>query len=445
MRRWLGPIAIYCEPRVLAILFLGFSSGLPLALTGQTLAVWMRERGVSLATIGLFSLVGLPYVLKFLWAPLFDAVRVPLLGRLGRRRGWLVATQGVLILAVLGFAFGNPPAHPWLAAGLATLVAFCSASQDVMIDAFRVESLAVSRQAAGMANYVAGYRVAMLISTAGVFEITARFQAAGLPGSRGWIVTYFIMAALILVGTLTALCSMEPEAEGLHRAPLPARGEFRARFRAAVIEPFADFITRPSWQAILCFIVLYKLADALAGVMTAPFVLDIGFDKVVFGRVVKIFGFAATLIGGYAGGALFRALGTRRSLWLGGTAQTAAGLMFVLQAEAGAKLSLLILTIASENFTSGMGTVIFVAYLSGLCRNRAYTATQYALLSALAAVGRTLLAAPAGWLAHSLGWSHFFLCAAAGGVPGLVLLWFLSRPGGVLAGEEVQVLSGAGL
>ncbi len=427
MRRWLNPLAIYVEPRVLAILFLGFSSGLPLALTGQTLAVWMREQGVSLATIGLFSLVGLPYVLKFLWAPLFDQVSLPLLGRFGRRRGWLLATQGALMLAVVGFGLGNPPARPWLAALLASLVAFCSASQDVMIDAFRVESLTLSRQAAGMANYVAGYRVAMLISTAGVFEITSRLQDAGLQGSRGWSATYAIMAALVLVGAVTILFSTEPEATlppPREKGSAPPRAE---RLRAALIDPFADFIRRPGWRAILCFIVLYKLADALAGVMTAPFVLDIGFDKVVFGRVVKIFGFAATLAGLYAGGALFRFLGTRKSLWLGGIAQAASGLLFVWQAQAGAKLWLLILTIGSENFTSGLGTVIFVAYLSGLCRNRAYTATQYALLSALAAVGRTLLAAPAGLLAHALGWSGFFLCASAGGLPGLALLWWLSR------------------
>lgn len=437
MPRWLSAIAVYLEPRVLAVLFLGFSSGLPLALTGQTLAVWMRETGSSLTVIGLFSLVGLPYVLKFLWAPVFDAVPVPVLGRLlGRRRAWLIVTQTCLMAAVVGLGLTDPLQRPWLMAALAVAVALSSASQDVVIDAFRVESLEESRFAAGMANYVAGYRVAMLISTAGAFEITSRLQAAGLPGDRGWSVTYAIMATLLLAGVLTVLLSREPAAAGGGNGtggltgPGPSVAE---RLRSAVIDPFVDFLGRPHWLAIVLFIVLFKFGDALAGVMTAPFVIDLGFDKVEYGRIVKVFGFAATLLGGFAGGTLYRLRGARASLWIAGIAQTASNLMFVWQAGAGADTSLLIASIGVENFSGGMGSVVFVAYLSSLCRNRAYTATQYALLSALAAVGRTALASPAGWLAATLGWSGFYLLTVAAGIPGLALLWLLARrPDGAL-------------
>lgn len=422
---WLEALAVYLDRRVLAILFLGFSSGLPLALTGATLSVWLKEEGVSLTEIGLFALVGLPYVLKFLWAPLIDAVPVPWLGaRLGRRRAWLIVAQGALMLSVVALGVSNPGTAPLATAAWALIVAVASATQDIVIDAFRVESLDESQFAAGMANYVAGYRVAMLISTFGAFELAAMFQAGTLPGAAGWAATYLVMAALVLVGVVTVLGSAEPEAPAAasrRHAPL---GE---RFRAAVVAPLLDFIARPQWLAILLFVVLFKFGDAFAGVMTAPFVLDIGFDKTDYGRVVKVFGFAATLIGGYAGGVTAKRLGTIESLWLAGVVQMLSNLMFVAQAQAGASMPLLYLTIGIENFTGGLGTVIFVAYLSGLCENRAYTATQYALLSALSAVGRTVLSASSGWFAASLGWSGFFLLTTAAALPGLALLWWLGR------------------
>jgi PAT family beta-lactamase induction signal transducer AmpG len=424
MIRWLAAAKVYVEPRVLAVLFLGFSSGIPLALTGQTLSVWMKEAGVSLAVIGLFSLVGLPYVLKFLWAPAIDALRVPLLHRLlGRRRAWLVTTQGALMLAVVALGLNDPVASPLATAALALVVAFASASQDVVIDAFRVESLEESRFAAGMANYVAGYRVALLVSSAGAFELASGLQTGGLAGQAGWAATYAVMAALVLVGTAAVLLSPEPAgAMALEAAPLPAR------LRRSVVDPFAEFLARPGWLAILLFVMLFKFGDAFAGVMTAPFVLDIGFDKTEYGRVVKIFGFAATLIGGFAGGWLYRLLGMVPSLWLAGLAQAGSNVMFVAQAEVGADLGLLVATIGIENLTGGFGTVVFVAYLSGLCGNRAYTATQYALLSALSAVGRTVLSASSGLVAETLDWPAFFLLSTVAALPGLALLWLLTRP-----------------
>lgn len=423
MTRWAAGLAVYVKPRVLAILFLGFSSGLPLALTGQTLSVWLKEDGLSLGAIGLFALVGLPYVLKFVWAPLFDAVSVPLLGRLlGRRRGWLVTTQFLLIAAIVALASNDPVANTGLTAVLALVVAFCSASQDVIIDAFRIESLEQDDQAAGMANYVAGYRVAMLISTFGVFELADWFQRSGAEGVAGWFLAYAIMAMLIGIGVITILFSREPGGRVSHAADLAGR------FKEAVIDPFLDFMAKPYWLLILVFVLFFKFGDAFAGIMTAPFVLDIGFDKTDYGRVVKVFGFFATLLGGFTGGYVHRLFAANlTSLWFAGIVQMLSNLMFVWLAMVGANYGALVATIAVENFTGGFGTVIFVAYLSSLCSNKSYTATQYALLSALAAFGRTILSSPSGFLAETMGWPGFFLLTTVAAVPGLALLWVLSR------------------
>jgi PAT family beta-lactamase induction signal transducer AmpG len=421
----LAGLGVYLEPRTFAILFLGFASGLPLALTGTTLQAWLTEEGVSLTSIGLFAAVGLPYSLKFAWAPVVDAVDVPVLGRwLGRRRAWLIASQLGLAAAVVALGGSQPATDPLRTAALALLVSFCSATQDIVVDAFRIESLETSRQAAGMANYVAGYRVAMLVSAAGALELASLFQRSGHPGAAAWLPTYAIMASLVLVGTVTVLLSREPV------APPEAAGPAAKRFAAAVLDPFVDFARHRGWVVILLFVVLFKLGDALAGNMTAAFVLrGVGFDKTEYARVVKVFGFAAVLLGGFAGGWIYRAAGTVRSLWIAGIVQMASNLMFVWQALVGRDLGALVLTIAIENLAGGLGTVIFVAYLSGLCRNRAYTATQYALLSALAAVGRTLLSTSGGWFADHLGWVTFFLLTTGAAVPGLVLLWWLTRRG----------------
>lgn len=429
-KRWLTGAAVYFEPRVLAILFLGFSSGLPLALTGSTLQAWLTEEGVSLTSIGLFAAVGLPYTLKFLWAPLVDALPIPVLSaRLGRRRAWLLTSQLLLMLSIVGLGSTVPGRDPIATALLAFLVAFCSATQDIVIDAFRIESLEDSKQAAGMADYVAGYRIAILVSAAGALELASAFQRGGHAGSTSWFPTYAIMAGLMLIGIVTVLVSREPTLPGP-----AAAGSLRKRFGAVAANPFADFIRRPGWLLILLFVVFFKFGDALAGNMTAAFVLrGVGFEKTEYARVVKVFGFAAVLIGGFVGGYVYRVAGTVRSLWIAGLAQMISNLFFVWQARVGRQLSALMLTIGVENLTGGLGSVIFVAYLSGLCRNRAYTATQYALLSALAAVGRTLLASSGGWIAEELGWVSFFLLTTAAALPGLGLLWWLTRRGAILS------------
>lgn len=421
-------LKVYLQPRVAAMLFLGFSSGLPLALTGATLQVWMKDAGVSLSAIGLYSLVGIPYVLKFLWAPLVDAVSIPYLtARLGRRRGWMVASQLGLMIAVTAMGQADPLRAPLLLAGLALLVAFLSATQDIVIDAFRVESLAADDQAAGMANFVAAYRVALLVSTAGAIEVYALLGGIGLKGAAAWAVNYTALAMLLLTGVVTVLLCREPDA--------PSQPESTAsRLWQSVIRPFADFSARRGWAGVLAFVLLFKLGDAAAGVMTAPFVLDLGFEMTTYGRVVKGIGLIAVLAGGFAGGMAARGLGLMAALWIGGIAQMASNLMFVWLALAGADLNLLIATIGVENFTGGFGTVAFVAYLGALCQERAYTATQFALLTSLAAVGRTVLSSVTGYVVTQTGWPGFFLLSTLAALPGLVMLWRMNRPR-----EEVPV------
>jgi PAT family beta-lactamase induction signal transducer AmpG len=280
-----------------------------------------------------------------------------------------------------------------------------------------------------MADYVAGYRVAILVSAAGALELTSALQRGGETGMAPWFGTYAIMAALMLVGVATVLLSHEPSVARATTTP----GSLQGRFGAVVRDPFADFIRRPGWLLILLFVVFFKFGDALAGNMTAAFVLrGVGFEKTEYARVVKVFGFAAVLIGGFVGGWVYRVVGTVRSLWIAGMAQMISNLLFVWQARVGRELSALMLTIGVENLAGGLGSVIFVAYLSGLCRNRAYTATQYALLSALAAVGRTVLASSGGWFAEELGWVSFFLLTTAAALPGLALLWWLTRRGAIV-------------
>jgi len=426
---FLDALAVYLKPRVLIVMLLGFSSGLPLALSGTTLLVWMREAGVDLGTIGLFALVGTPYTLKFLWAPLTDALDVPLLSRLlGRRRAWLVATQFALIAAIVLLGACDPARAPALAAFAALLVAATSATQDIVVDAFRVESLPENEQAAGMAGYVAAYRIGMLVSTAGALFLVSGIEAQGFARTAAWHWGYFAMAALVLIGTITALAATEPERSALVDAAHARQGRL-ARLAQAAAGAFKDFLGTELAFAMLAFVVLFKFTDALSGAMTAPFVIDLGFTRNEYAAIVKGVGLAALLAGGFAGGFLARAFPLATSLWIGGVLQAAANLGFSWLAFAGHDAALLTFAITLENFTSAIGTVMFVAYLSALCRNPLHTATQYALLTALAAIGRTYLSAGAGYIAQATGWGWFFVICALAGVPSLLLLAFLQRRG----------------
>jgi len=414
----LKSLLIYGQPRLIVILALGFASGLPLALTASTLTLWLAEAGVSKSAIGLFAAVGTPYALKFLWAPLVDGIRLPLFCRLfGRRRGWLIATQLLLAASLVMLGLANPALNPWATALLALLVAVFSATQDIVIDAYRVEILKPEEQGAGAAAIVLGYRFGMIASSAG---------ALFLADSVGWTFAYWLMALLLFMGTVAVLVGGEPSSPCLPNPPARKGRELKDWFRAHVIKPFGDFMQRERWLAILLFILLYKLADAFMGGMTNPFLIEIGFSKTQIATIVKFYGLIATIMGSFIGGWMVFKLGMMRTLWICGVGHGVTNLMFVVQAYAGADESVLAISITLENITGGMGTAAFVAYISSLT-NVAFTATQYALLSSFASFGRTWLSTPAGWVAEQLGWPLFFTFAALLAIPGLVVLRRLQR------------------
>lgn len=418
MNDFIDTLAVYLRRRVLVVLVLGFASGLPLALSFSTLSVWMAESGVDLTTIGIFALVGTPYTLKFLWAPLIDKAPLPpFTSLLGRRRGWMVAIQIGLMLAVLSLGFSDPVNAPWWTAGAALAVSFMSASQDIVIDAYRIESLEPDEQGAGAASVVLGYRVGMLASGAGALLAADQMS---------WSATYTIMAALVLVGIVAILSSPEPvvdDAEATLSDPKPSMAVW---IQQAVIAPFAEFLSRPGWAAILLFILLYKLGDAFAGVMSNPLYIQLGFGKTEIAEVTKAFGLVALLVGLFIGGLLVKRMKLLTALLICGVLQAVSNLMFVVLAQAGADLQVLAVTIAIENVSGGMGTAAFVAYLSSLT-NIAFTATQYSLLSSFMAFGRTILSSSGGWFAETLGWVDFFLLSTAVALPGLLLLLWMRR------------------
>lgn len=404
----------YLRPTRLAVLFLGFSSGLPLALTASTLTVWLAESNVDKAAIGLFAVVATPYALKFLWAPLVDGLNLPGFRRLGRRRGWLAASQLLLMLSLLMLGLADPAVNAWWTALAAVCVAFSSATQDIVIDAYRVELLAPEEQGEGAAMVVLGYRFGMIASSAGALFIAAY---------HGWFAAYAAMALLVPVGMVAVLFAGEPETE--YQPPAQRKG-MRQWLHENVAAPFADFMQRPQWLTILLFILLYKFADAFIGIMSNPFLIEIGFKKEEIASIVKLYGLVATIAGGFIGGTMVHRLGMTRSLWICGIAHGLTNLMFYVQALVGHDMQVLALGITLENVTGGMGTAAFVAYISSLTHVR-FTATQYALLSSFSAFGRTWLSAPAGWVAQKLGWELFFILSALLALPGLALLWWMER------------------
>jgi PAT family beta-lactamase induction signal transducer AmpG len=431
--RWARAAAVFLDRRVLIVLVLGFSSGLPLALSGSTLLLWMKDVGVDLGTIGLYALVGIPYTLKFLWAPIVDAFKVPVLSSaLGHRRGWLVFSQLLLMGTIVFLGSLDPLKAPYLIALAAVVVAAASATQDIVIDAFRVEYLKTDQQAAGMAYFVAAYRLGMLVSTAGTVFIVAYLEHIGVDRGVVWFWGYVAMALLVLVGMGAALLAEEPRAKE-REAEAQALGEREGnpvlRFGRTAYDAFADFLSKRDALLILLFIVLYKLCDTFAGVMTGPFVLDIGFAKESYAAIVKGVGLIAALLGGLAGGVMARAMPLPRALLAAGLLQLFSNFMFSWQAWVGVNHAALTATITVENFTGAIGTVVFIAYLSALCTSPAHTATQFALLTALAAVGRTTLSSMSGFVAESTGWVVFFALTALAAIPGLALLLYLQHRG----------------
>jgi len=396
-------LQVFKNRRIAVMVLMGFSSGLPIALTASTLQAWMTVAGVQLRTIGIFGLVGLPYILKFLWSPFMDRFVPPVLGR---RRGWIILTQLSLMAGIGAMAFGSPTDGPWTVAALALLVAFTSASQDIVVDAYRTDVLHETERGAGVAVFVTGYRIAMLVSGA---------LALILSDLIGWRSTYLLMAGLMSVGIGAAFFGPEPE-----HAVVPPKD-----LQEAVWGPLKDFFSRRSALMILLLIVLYKLADAYAGAMTTPFLLrGLGFTATEVGTVNKAFGLAALIAGATIGGTMMVRLGLFRSLLAFGIFQAVSILSFVLLALAGKSYALMIIAIALENFAAGMGTTAFLSLLMGLCNQR-FSATQYALLSSLASLGRIFIAPTSGYVAESTGWPVFFLISTLAGIPGLILLWRL--------------------
>jgi PAT family beta-lactamase induction signal transducer AmpG len=418
-RSWREAAAVYLDRRMALIFAMGFSSGLPLLLTLGTLGWWLREVGVELQTIGLFALVGLPYSFKFLWAPAMDHAPLPLLTRrLGRRRGWALAMQLGLAASIAGMGLSEPASAPLATAVWALAVAFFSASQDVVIDAYRIEILAPHEQGAGAAATQLGYRIGMLVAGAGAFALAELWS---------WPTVYLLMAALVGVGVLAVLLAPEPAPPPAEPAAAPEAG-LASRLQTAVLEPIADFVTRRGWLAILLLALLYKFGDAVSGQMTSPFYFDLQFSKLEVASVTKVWSIVATMAGITAGGALVAGIGTFRALLLGGVLQAATNLLFSVLAVMGHSVPMLAVAVGADSFTGGLASAAFVAYLSGLCRAR-FTATQYALLTSLMAGGRTVLSAGSGWLAEQLGWASFFALTALLAIPGLLLLLWLMRLG----------------
>jgi PAT family beta-lactamase induction signal transducer AmpG len=439
-RPWIERLAgsaVYFERRVFLFFFLGFASGLPFVLPFGTLTYWLTEAGTDKGEVGLFTLATLPFAFKFVWAPIIDRLPFPVLhGLLGRRRGWLLAVQLLLIGAVLLLAASDPaPGRLLLTAVAAVLVAFLSASQDIVIDGLRVELLDERQQGAGVAAYTIGYRLALLITGAGILLVA---------GHGGWPLAYASVALLMLVGVAATLATPEPPAapagdaearEGEARAFLAARPGVPAALRGlaawfyvAIAAPFIEFFRRFGAFAlvVLALVLFYKLGDTLAAMMTGPFYLELGFTLDQVGLISKPVGLVATIAGALLGGVMVNRLGVMRSLWIGGVAQLVSNFTYVLLAWAGNDPWVLGAAIGIENFASGVGVTAFIAYMSGLC-NVSYTVTQYALLSSLMNVGRTMLSAPAGYLAEAVSWPVFFGFTVVAALPGLALVYVVTR------------------
>ena len=391
-------------PRMLVSFLMGFSCGVPLLLTLSVLQAWMKEEGVDLGTIGLFALVGLPYTLKFLWSPLVDRYTLPFLGR---RRGWLLVVQILLVVAIAGLGLTSPRETPWLVAFAALLVAFFSASQDIVVDAYRREDLRDNELGLGSSLYVNGYRVGMLLAGSGGLILADHVSFRQV---------YLVLAGSLLVGIATTLLCREPD--------VPA-GTPRT-LREAVFAPFVEYFQRERAVLILLFVLFYKIGDQMASSMTTPFYLELGFSKTEIGAVAKLFGFWATIAGGLVGGIVLLKTRIRTALLGFGVLQGLSILGFSVLALVGNSVPLLAAVIASENFTAGMGTAAYVAYMASIT-NKKFTATQYALLSSLMGVPRVLASAPTGFMAESLGWAMFFVLCTVMAVPGLVLLRWIDR------------------
>lgn len=429
---WRDTLRVYAEPATLRMFALGFSAGLPLLLVLGTLSFRLREAGIDRATIGYLSWVGLAYGFKWVWAPLVDRLPLPpLTTLLGRRRGWLLAAQAMVVAGLVGMALADPRAGLQPLVWCALLVAFGSATQDIALDAFRIESAEARKQAALAAAYQTGYRLAMIWAGAGVLWLAAWAEAAVAGGAgnlgddpnQGWRLAYLVMAASMAVGVVTVLCSPEPA-----RRPMPTARGPAAWLHGALIEPFADFIRRYRWQAalILALIAVYRISDVVMGIMANPFYVDMGFSKEEVATVSKVFGVLMTLAGAFVGGVLSMRLGVMRVLLLGAVLSAASNLLFAWLGTRGHDLTGLVLVVSADNLAGGIASAAFIAYLSSLT-NVSYSATQYALFSSMMLLLPKFIAGYSGAFVDAYGYSVFFLGTAALGVPVLALVMLAAR------------------
>ena len=423
---WRDALKVYLEPATLRMLALGFSAGLPLLLVLGTLSFRLREAGIDRATIGFLSWVGLAYGFKWVWAPLVDRLPLPpLTTLLGRRRGWLLLAQVVVIVGLIGMAVNDPSAGLRPMIWCALLVAFGSATQDIALDAFRIESAETRKQAALAAAYQTGYRLAMIWAGAGVLWVAAWAEVSGASGYQNgaWKTAYLVMAGSMAVGVLTVLLSPEPV-----RRVLPQPKNAAAWLQSVLIEPFADFIRRYKWQAalILSLIAIYRISDVVMGIMANPFYVDMGFTKEEVANVSKVFGVVMTLVGAFVGGVLSMRLGVMRVLMLGAVLSAASNLLFAWLAGRGHDLHALIAVVSADNLAGGIASAAFIAYLSSLT-NISYSATQYALFSSLMLLLPKFIAGYSGVFVDAYGYSTFFVATALLGVPVLLLVALASR------------------
>ena len=402
--------------RMLVAFLMGFSGGLPLLLTWGVLQAWMTEKGVDLTWIGMISLVQIPYTWKFLWAPFLDRFVPPFLGR---RRGWLIVSQIALMASIVGLGYSDPVRNTGLMIVAALLVAFFSATQDIVIDAYRREDLPDEELGLGSSMYVYGYRLGMLLASGGGLILADHLSFPKV---------YFLMSLCLLPGILTTLLTPEPEV--VVGTP--------QTMKEAVVEPFVDYFSRNGAIWILVFILLYKIGDTMASGITMPFYLETGFSKTEIGTVVKFFGTAATMIGAFLGGLTLLKLGINRGLWIFGILQALSTAGFAILARIGYNIAMLSGVIAFENLSSGMGTAAFVAFMASLT-NKKFTATQYALLTGIMALSRQLASSATGFMAKNMGWQSFFIFCTLIAIPGMLLLLKIAPWNSRTAGEAQGV------
>jgi len=432
---WLQTLRVYLEPASLRMLTLGFSAGLPLLLVLGTLSFRLREAGIDRSTIGYLSWVGLAYGFKWAWAPLVDRLPLPLLTRwLGRRRGWLLLSQAAIVAGLVGMALADPRHTLGPIVWCALAVAFGSATQDIALDAFRIESADTDRQAALAAAYQTGYRLAMIWAGAGVLWIAARAEAAPALGQAlaqgaaayqngAWQTAYLVMAASMAVGIVTVLFSREP-----HPVALPPAKNAAEWLHGAVVAPFADFLRRYGWHAalILALIAVYRISDVVMGIMANPFYVDLGFTKDEVAAVTKVYGVVMTLVGAFVGGVLSMRLGVMRILMLGAVLSACTNLLFAWLAGHGHDVAALIAVVSADNLAGGIASAAFIAYLSSLTNVR-YSATQYALFSSMMLLLPKFIAGFSGDYVNAFGYAQFFTATALLGVPVLLLVALAAR------------------